>query len=133
MELDSENSKGGETVSVSKRRGSSLSNTTNPFLDPFVASYWTKVYIDCRYECRERFDPLFSWTLEEERNLGHKLDMKVTALACFMFVALQVDRGNLAQAVADNLLQDLGLTTDMYNNGNTIFFVAFIAVRSLRR
>ncbi|ESW96028.1 hypothetical protein KL918_003590 [Ogataea parapolymorpha] len=126
MELDSQNSKGGETVSVSKRRGSSLSNTTNPFLDPFVASYWTKVYRDCRYECRERFDPLFSWTLEEERDLGHKLDMKVTALACFMFVALQVDRGNLAQAVADNLLQDLGLTTDMYNNGNTIFFVAFI-------
>ncbi|KAG7692691.1 hypothetical protein KL951_004938 [Ogataea haglerorum] len=126
MELDSEDSKVGQTVVVSKSRSSFVNNATNPFLDPFVASYWSKVYTDCRYECRERFDPKFTWTPEEERNLGWKLDLKVTALACFMFVALQVDRGNLAQAVADNLLEDLDLTTDMYNNGNTIFYVTFI-------
>lgn len=29
-----------------------------------------------------------------------------------MFFALQVDRGNLAQGLADNLLDDLGLNTN---------------------
>lgn len=38
---------------------------------------------------------------------------------CVMFFGLQVDRGNLVQAVADNLLNDLHLNT----NGN-LFTVA---------
>lgn len=32
--------------------------------------------------------------------------------ACVMFFALQTDRGNLAQAIADSLLTDLHLTTN---------------------
>lgn len=31
---------------------------------------------------------------------------------CTMFFALQVDRGNLSQAVSDNMFDQLGLTTN---------------------
>jgi len=42
------------------------------------------------------------------------MDLKVTAWICFMFFAVQLDRGNIAQALSDNMLTDLGLTTNDY-------------------
>ncbi|XP_014556083.1 hypothetical protein COCVIDRAFT_100842 [Bipolaris victoriae FI3] len=58
------------------------------------------------YEGRHRFDPHASWTIEEERRL--------------------LDRGNVSNALADNLLEDLGLTSDDYNNGTTIQLLCFL-------
>ncbi|SCW03854.1 LAFE_0H00496g1_1 [Lachancea fermentati] len=98
----------------------------NPFLDPYNAEYYRKLYEECSYECREAFDPEFTWSLQEEKKLLRKLDWRVAIPACIMFVALQVDRGNLAQAVADDFLVDMGMTTNDYNIGNQIFFASFL-------
>ncbi|KAL3427445.1 major facilitator superfamily transporter [Phlyctema vagabunda] len=43
-----------------------------------------------------------------------------------MFFGLQVDRGNLSQAVSDNMLDDLNLTTNDYNFGNVVFLFSFL-------
>ncbi|KAK2623823.1 hypothetical protein QTJ16_007004 [Diplocarpon rosae] len=115
----------------------------NPFLNPDIAEHWATVYEDSKYECRAEFDPTFSWTDEEEKKLVRRLDWRVclwavsyrklildatslTCWQCVMFFGLQVDRGNLVQAVADNLLNDLNLSTNDYNFGNVIFLFSFL-------
>ncbi|KAK4140866.1 MFS general substrate transporter [Dichotomopilus funicola] len=98
----------------------------NPFADPAAAEHWRQVYEKSQYECRHVYDPTLTWTEEEEKQIVRKLDWRVCLWACVMFFALQVDRGNLAQAVSDNMLDDLGLNTDDYNYGNSVFRLAFL-------
>ncbi|CAI6013901.1 hypothetical protein V2G26_003866 [Clonostachys chloroleuca] len=78
------------------------------------------------YEGRHRFDPSASWSPEEEREVVRKTDWRLLSWLCVMFFGLQLDRGNLSNALADNLLPDLGLTTDDYNNGTTIQLLCFL-------
>lgn len=42
------------------------------------------------------------------------------------FFALQIDRGNISQALSSTLLEDLGMNTNDYNLGQTIFYVVFL-------
>ncbi|KAI1822577.1 MFS general substrate transporter [Xylaria intraflava] len=99
---------------------------SNPFADPRIAAHWTQVYENSRYECRHVFDPMLEWAPEEEKRIVRKLDARVCLWACVMFFGLQVDRTNLTQVISDNFLGDLGLNTNDYNVGNTIFLVAFL-------
>ncbi|KAK3898171.1 allantoate permease, partial [Staphylotrichum tortipilum] len=98
----------------------------NPFADPVVAEHWRQVYEKSQYESRHVFDPNLTWTEEEEKKIVRKLDWRICLWACVMFFALQVDRGNLAQAVSDNMLDDLGLNTNDYNYGNSVFRLSFL-------
>ncbi|KAI5959777.1 uncharacterized protein KGF55_005009 [Candida pseudojiufengensis] len=101
-------------------------NAKNPFLDSKVAQYYTELYDRTKYECRSHFDPHFTWSEQEEKKVIKILNVRVALAACLMFVALQIDRGNIQQAVTDNMLGDLGLNTNDYNLGNTLFYVSFL-------
>lgn len=78
------------------------------------------------YESKHRWDPRATWTPEEERKLTRRLDLRVALVACVCFAALQLDRGNIHNALADNLLGDIHVTTGDYNIGMTIFYVCFL-------
>ncbi|KAH6654511.1 major facilitator superfamily domain-containing protein [Truncatella angustata] len=79
------------------------------------------------YEGGHRFDPYATWTAEEEKTVVRKTDLKLLSWLCVMFFGLQLDRGNLSNALADNLLKDLNITSDDYNNGTTIQLLCFLA------
>ena len=53
------------------------------------------------WEGLHRYDPDFTWEPSEERRLVRKLDWRICTFACFMFFALQLDRGNITQALSD--------------------------------
>ncbi|KAF2689709.1 phthalate transporter [Lentithecium fluviatile CBS 122367] len=79
-----------------------------------------------KYEGNHRYDPDFDWEPEEERKVVRKIDKRICTWVCLMFFALQLDRGNISQALSDNMLKDLKLTTNDYNYGQTIFFLSFM-------
>ncbi|KAJ5493510.1 hypothetical protein N7539_002256 [Penicillium diatomitis] len=78
------------------------------------------------YEGRHRWDPEMTWTPEEERKVVRKTDVYLLSCICVMFFGLQLDRGNLSNALADDLLKDLNLSSNDYNNGTTIQLLCFL-------
>jgi hypothetical protein len=66
------------------------------FDDPKLAEYYKPIP---EYEGYHRFDPTAVWTAEEERVLVRKIDWRIMAWCCLMFIALQLDRGNIGMQV----------------------------------
>ncbi|CAE6447513.1 unnamed protein product, partial [Rhizoctonia solani] len=93
------------------------------FDDPRLGKYFVPI---AEYEGMHRFDPKATWTEAEEKTLVRKVDKRIMVWCCVMFFALQLDRGNISAALSDNLLNNLGLNTNDYNNGQMIFYLSFM-------
>ncbi|KAI1092596.1 MFS general substrate transporter [Rostrohypoxylon terebratum] len=93
------------------------------FDDPERARYF---YPTENYENIHRFDPEARWTWTEEFKVVSKLDWNILIWSWFAFFAMCLDYSNLSQANTDNFLDDLGLSTDDFNLGNTTFQLAYI-------
>lgn len=70
------------------------------------------MYEKSKYEYRAAFDPDFE---EEEKKLIREMDWRVSLSSCIVFVALQVDPGNLTQAASDNFLKGRYMNNNDYN------------------
>ncbi|KAI1211704.1 MFS general substrate transporter [Annulohypoxylon truncatum] len=93
------------------------------FDDPERARYFQPAE---DYENIHRFDPEARWTWAEELPLVSKLDWNIMLWAWIAFFAMELQRSDLTQANTDNFLDNLGMSTDDYNMGNTIFKLAYI-------
>ncbi|KAI8683528.1 hypothetical protein NCS57_00017300 [Fusarium keratoplasticum] len=115
---DSPTDSGDETAS---------STIEHVFSDPQVADRWRKVYENAKYENRHRFDPNYTWTAEEEKRLVRKIDWRITLWAWVMFCSLDFHRRNINRAISDNMLPEIGMDTNDFNYGQTIFLVSFLS------
>ncbi|KAF6809908.1 allantoate permease [Colletotrichum sojae] len=97
------------------------------FSDPSIADHWRKVYEKAEYENRHRFDPNYQWSAEAERKLVRKIDKRIMVWAWVMFCALDLHRRNINRAISDNMLPELGMNTNDFNYGQTIFLLSFLS------
>ncbi|KAF4967359.1 hypothetical protein FSARC_5082 [Fusarium sarcochroum] len=66
------------------------------------------------------------WTEEEEAKLVRKVDFTIMPLLVLGFFALQLDRGNIGNALTDFFLADVGITQSQFNVGQQLLSAGIV-------
>ncbi|KZL81031.1 alternative sulfate transporter [Colletotrichum incanum] len=66
------------------------------------------------------------WTVEEERKAKWKLDLIIMPLLTLGFFCLQLDRGNIANAITDTFMEDVGITQFQFNVGQQLLSLGIV-------
>lgn len=109
-----------------RRRGydpDAIATVRSVFDDPLLRKYYIP---QPKYENLHRFDIEERWTYREEAKMRRKTDWSILLWILVMFFGLNLDRGNLANAAAGNLLEDLSLSTNDYNNAQNMYRIGFL-------
>jgi sugar phosphate permease len=67
-----------------------------------------------------------TWTEAEEKALVRRIDLLVMPLLILGFFALQLDRGNIGNALTDYFLQDVGITQFQFNIGQQLLSAGIV-------
>ena len=66
------------------------------------------------------------WTLAEEKRAKRKLDCLLMPLLVLGFFCLQLDRGNIANAITDTFMEDVGITQFQFNIGQQLLSLGIV-------
>ena len=72
------------------------------------------------------FDQHATWEAVEERKARRKCDLLIMPAMMLLFIFLQFDRTNIANALTDTLLKDIHVGNKEVNTAQTLFVVGFI-------
>ncbi|THX45742.1 putative MFS transporter, partial [Aureobasidium pullulans] len=78
------------------------------------------------FEGGEYYDPLATWTPEEESKVKMKTDVRLLGWLSVMYFGMQLDCTSMANALADNFLHDLGFDMTEYGNSNRAWTQAWM-------
>ncbi|KAM3497684.1 hypothetical protein MY10362_008977 [Beauveria mimosiformis] len=70
--------------------------------------------------------PSGDWSEAEERAIVRKLDLLITPLLIAGFFVLQLDRGNIGNALTDFFLKEVGITQFQFNVGNQLLSLGIV-------
>ncbi|KAF4457742.1 hypothetical protein F53441_366 [Fusarium austroafricanum] len=73
------------------------------------------------------------WTDEEEAKLIRKVDFTIMPLLVLGFFALQLDRGNIGNALTDFFLADVGITQSQFNVGQQLLSAGIVLLEAFQK
>ncbi|KAL3478257.1 major facilitator superfamily domain-containing protein [Aspergillus californicus] len=66
------------------------------------------------------------WSPEEEKKAKRKLDFMIMPILTLGFFCLQLDRGNMANAITDDFMEDIGINQDQFNVGQQMLSLGIV-------